>query len=153
MHTIAQGTLSAPSALNNLWATQRAKILAVALILAFAVVLYVFFGLDYFYVFNFNIVGAQYLTTAEIEKASVVVGYNIFFIVKVCEPKIAMSHRPAVYHLGIDYIGSITGANLTECNVVHTSKRSKYYFLRKIHKLRINPYFIKVSLLLYTPKL
>ena len=80
MNTIAQGTLSAPSALNNLWTTQRAKIFAVAVILALVVVVYVFFGLDYFYVYNFNIVGAQYLTTAEIEKASGVGGYSIFFI-------------------------------------------------------------------------
>jgi len=80
MNTLAQGALRAPSRVSNLWATQRAKILAVVLILALAVVLYMFFDLDYFYVFNFNIVGAQYLTTAEIEKASGLRGYNIFFI-------------------------------------------------------------------------
>lgn len=80
LNTAAQGTLSAPSVLGGLWATQRPKILAGILILALAIVLYVFFGTDYFYVFNFNIVGAQYLTTAEVEKAGGVRGYSIFFI-------------------------------------------------------------------------
>ncbi len=80
MNTLAQGTLSAPSPLNNLWVTQRTKILAVVLIVACAAVLFIFFDTDNFYVFDFNIVGAQYLTPTEIVKASGVRGYSIFFI-------------------------------------------------------------------------
>ncbi|MCI0475817.1 MAG: FtsQ-type POTRA domain-containing protein [Anaerolineales bacterium] len=80
LNTIAQGTLRAPTWAGNLWSTQRPKIFAIFLFLAFVVVVYVFFDTDYFYVFNFDIVGARYVTAAEIEKASGVRGYNIFFI-------------------------------------------------------------------------
>lgn len=80
LNTAAQGTWGAPTWAGGLWTTQRPKILAGLLILALAVVLYEFFETDYFYVFRFNIVGAQYLTTAEIEQASGVRGYSIFFV-------------------------------------------------------------------------
>jgi cell division protein FtsQ len=80
LNTTAPATLNAPSLLSNLWATQRSKILAVVSILALAAVLYVFFETDNFYVFNFNLVGAQYLTPAEIVKASGMRGYSIFFV-------------------------------------------------------------------------
>ncbi|MBM3127802.1 MAG: FtsQ-type POTRA domain-containing protein [Chloroflexi bacterium] len=80
LNTIAQGTLSAPSWTSTLWSTQRPKIFAVLLLLILGGALYVFFDTDYFYAFNFNITGARYVTTAEIEKASGIRGYNIFFV-------------------------------------------------------------------------
>ena len=80
LNATAQGTLGAPSLLGNLWATSGPKILAVVLILALAVALYVFFDTDYFYVYSLTIAGTQYLTTAEIEKASGIRGFSTFFI-------------------------------------------------------------------------
>jgi len=80
LKTTAQATLPAPSRLDNLWATQRAKILAGFLILALAAVLYGFFETDHFYIFDFSVVGAHYLTPAEIVKASGMQGYSVFFV-------------------------------------------------------------------------
>lgn len=80
LNTIAQGTLSAPTWASTFWSTQRPKIFAVLLLLILGAGLYIFFDTDYFYVFNFDIIGARYVTAAEIEKASDVRGYNIFFI-------------------------------------------------------------------------
>jgi cell division septal protein FtsQ len=80
LHTAAQTTLHAPPLWGNLWAAQRSKIFAIVLVLALAAVLYVFFETDHFYVFDPGLVGAQYLTPAEIVKASGVRGYSIFFV-------------------------------------------------------------------------
>lgn len=80
LNTVAQGTLSAPTWAGNLWATQRPKVFALVLLLVLGATLYVFFDTDYFYVYHFNITGARYVTAAEIEKASGIRGYNIFFI-------------------------------------------------------------------------
>lgn len=68
------------SLVSGLWQTQRPKLAASVLIAVMATLLFLFFDADWFYVFDFEIAGAQNLTPAEIQKASGVLGYNIFFI-------------------------------------------------------------------------
>jgi cell division protein FtsQ len=80
LNTTAQVAISAPSSLKIIWVAHRAKILASCLCVMLFAVLYFFFETDNFYVFSFNVAGAQFLTTAEIEKATGLKGYNIFFI-------------------------------------------------------------------------
>jgi cell division septal protein FtsQ len=58
----------------------RAKWLALLLIAALSIALYLFFDSDLFYAYEFDIAGAQTLSKKEIEKASGIAGYNIFFI-------------------------------------------------------------------------
>jgi len=70
MNTIAQGHVARAIGVEQSLGNPARQDFCGRSDLGVRVVLYVFFGLDYFYVFNFNIVGAQYLTTAEIEKAS-----------------------------------------------------------------------------------
>jgi cell division protein FtsQ len=53
---------------------------ALGMLVVLGITLYAFFDTDYFYVFQFNIVGTRFLTNAEIEKASGIRGYNVFFI-------------------------------------------------------------------------
>ncbi len=58
----------------------RAKFFAIfALILTLGGV-YEFFTEDWFYVYQFDVQGANYLTSSEIERTSRVGGYNVFFI-------------------------------------------------------------------------
>jgi cell division septal protein FtsQ len=80
LHTLAQGTLGAPALPLDLATLPRPKILAAGMLVALAIALYAFFDTDYFYVFQFQIHGTRFLTTAEIEQASGMRGYNIFFI-------------------------------------------------------------------------
>ncbi len=65
---------------GRLQTPSRPRVIALGMLVALAIVLCVFFASDYFYVFQFNIVGARYVTPAEIEQASGIRGYNVFFI-------------------------------------------------------------------------
>lgn len=58
----------------------RIKWFVLTLVLALLAALFVFFNTDWFYVYTFDIAGTQSLTRKEIEKASGIVGWNIFFI-------------------------------------------------------------------------
>lgn len=80
LQTTAARTLGAPSVLERLGAIPRPKIVALGGLLALATILYAFFDTDYFYVFQFNIVGTRFVTNGEVEKASGIRGYNVFFI-------------------------------------------------------------------------
>jgi len=64
----------------GLWNAQRVKILAGGLTLLIITVLFEFFNGDVFYVYGLQVTGVQYLTKAEIERASGAIGYNIFFV-------------------------------------------------------------------------
>jgi len=64
----------------ELWNAQRAKIVASVVTLLVMGVLLEFFNGDAFYVYGFQVTGLQFLTQAEVERASGVIGYNIFFI-------------------------------------------------------------------------
>ncbi len=68
------------SPLANLWHTRRTKFIALGLMLVIGLALFLMFDLDMFYVYDFEIAGTRYLTADEIERASGVQGYNIFFV-------------------------------------------------------------------------
>ena len=82
MRTTATATEVRPTLpdVASLWNTQRAKIIAAALTLLVAGVLFEFFNADLFYVYGLQTTGLRYLTQAEVERASGIIGYNIFFI-------------------------------------------------------------------------
>ena len=65
---------------GGVWKTQQVKIIAAALTLLIVGGLFEFFNGDSFYVYNFDISGTQYLTSAEVERASGLIGYNVFFV-------------------------------------------------------------------------
>lgn len=58
----------------------RVKWFALFLTTVLLVALGIFFNTDWFYVYDFEMAGLQSLTPKEVEKASGVVGWNIFFI-------------------------------------------------------------------------
>lgn len=65
--------------------SRRPKIFAAALILLLSTALYEFATADIFYAFTLDIEGLRYLTRGEVERASGIVGYNVFFL----EPDLA----------------------------------------------------------------
>lgn len=80
MYIAAAGVKAQPAFLAQLWQTQRAKLLALGLIVLIGLVLGLVVELDTFYVYKLEIAGTRYLTQAEIEKASGILNYNIFFV-------------------------------------------------------------------------
>jgi len=58
----------------------RPKILAAMLTLLLVSALTALFVLDLFYIFDFEVAGLRLLNKGEVERASGVAGYNIFFI-------------------------------------------------------------------------
>jgi cell division septal protein FtsQ len=66
--------------LAGVWSAQRVKIIVLVLSLFIVGTLFEFFNSDLFYVYGFRVTGEQFLTEAEVERASGVSGYNIFFI-------------------------------------------------------------------------
>lgn len=79
MQTLAAGAMAPTSRLSNLH-IQRSKIVAAILLLLVVAALFIVFNTDLFYVYNLNINGIKYLTQDEVQKASGVMQYNIFFI-------------------------------------------------------------------------
>lgn len=69
-----------PAAAGQSPRSWRPKIFAAALLLLSSVALYEFAMADIFYAFTLDIEGLQYLTRGEVERASGIVGYNVFFI-------------------------------------------------------------------------
>lgn len=81
LHTMAARVLpAAPTVTREVWRARRPKLVALALMLLATTALLTFFNTDLFYVFNFQITGLKYLNSAEVERASGIAGYNIFFI-------------------------------------------------------------------------
>ncbi len=78
LNSAAEGAWSVPRPRGL--ALPRAKIVAALLLSLFAAALVVFFNADLFYVFDFELEGARYLTRGEVERASGIAGYNIFFV-------------------------------------------------------------------------
>jgi cell division protein FtsQ len=91
----AQALPAAPAVTRELWRARRPKLVALALILLATIALLAFFNTDLFYVFDFQITGLKYLTSAEVERASGIAGYNIFFIESQTVER-ALSHLPEV---------------------------------------------------------
>lgn len=58
----------------------RAKFFAMFALILMLGALYEFFTEDWFFVYQFDVLGANYLTTNEVERTSRVNGYNVFFI-------------------------------------------------------------------------
>jgi cell division septal protein FtsQ len=77
--TVGQSHAVLPG-IRQLLAARRAKIVAGILVLLLAAALFQFFNSDWFYVYDLDIAGTHYLTRGEIERASGVIGYNIFFV-------------------------------------------------------------------------
>ncbi len=76
---MTQPLTASPAWTDSLQSIPRSKIVAGVCLLGCVIALALFFNTDYFYVFKFEISGTQFLTTAEIEKASGTLGYSIFF--------------------------------------------------------------------------
>jgi cell division septal protein FtsQ len=72
--------LTLPGTPRLTWREQRPKIAAGVLALALVGLMYAFFYTDQFYLFDVQVSGTKYLTQAEVEKTSGIVGYNIFFL-------------------------------------------------------------------------
>ncbi|HEX7589113.1 MAG TPA: FtsQ-type POTRA domain-containing protein, partial [Anaerolineae bacterium] len=66
--------------LTGAWNVQQVKIIAAALAFVILVGLFEFFNGDSFYVYTFEVNGTKYLTRAEVERTSGLIGYNIFFV-------------------------------------------------------------------------
>jgi cell division septal protein FtsQ len=64
----------------GVWSVPRVKIVALVLLLFIVGILFEFFNSDLFYAYGFSVTGVQFLTEAEVERASGVSGYNIFFV-------------------------------------------------------------------------
>ncbi len=62
------------------WRLYRQKIAAAGLALLVIAALFEFFNGDAFYVYGGQVTGLQFMSKTEIERASGVIGYNIFFI-------------------------------------------------------------------------
>jgi cell division protein FtsQ len=80
MQALAVGAMAQPSPLRNVWSTQRPKIFAVVLLMVALAVLFILFNTDLFYVYDLQISGNNYLSADEIQKASGIMQYNIFFV-------------------------------------------------------------------------
>jgi cell division septal protein FtsQ len=66
--------------LGGVWSAQQVRIIAAALVFLIVGGLFEFFNGDAFYVYNFDVTGIQFLTKAEVERTSGLIGYNIFFV-------------------------------------------------------------------------
>lgn len=64
----------------ELWNAQRPRIIAGALTLLLIGVVFEFFNGDLFYVYGLQVTGLQFLTEPEVERASGIISYNIFFV-------------------------------------------------------------------------
>jgi cell division septal protein FtsQ len=80
MQALASATMAQPSPLKIVWNTQRAKIFAGVLLIFALVALFLMFDTDLFFVYDLQINGTHYLSTDEIQKASGIMQYNIFFV-------------------------------------------------------------------------
>lgn len=58
----------------------RARMVALMIVALIAALGFVVFNTDLFYVYDLDIAGTRYLTAAEIQKASGIMNYNIFFV-------------------------------------------------------------------------
>jgi cell division protein FtsQ len=73
-------TLVLPKISAETWRAARPKVLALGLTVLLGALVFAFFNLDLFYVFEPDVIGLQNLSRDEIVRASGVTGYNVFFI-------------------------------------------------------------------------
>ncbi len=76
----AATAIAFPAASPAVWKARRPKLVAAVLIAALIGALLAFFDTDQFYVFDLEVIGNQFLTQAEVERATGIAGYNIFFV-------------------------------------------------------------------------
>ncbi len=79
MHTTIDATIGAPP-IQAPVLTRHAKLAALLALMLFTGVLALAFNTDGFYVYDLEITGSRFLTKPEIERASGVYGYSIFFV-------------------------------------------------------------------------
>lgn len=72
--------IPAETAAHQTGSSWRAKFFAIFALILMLGGVYEFFIEDWFFVYQFDIQGANYLTSSEIERASRMSGYNVFFI-------------------------------------------------------------------------
>ncbi len=77
LHTTAPAAALAPAPVS---VALHSKLIAGGALGVLIALLLLFFNTDWFYVDDIEIVGTRYLTSSEIQRASGVNGYNIFFI-------------------------------------------------------------------------
>lgn len=77
------------------WRARRPKLLAAAVVIALAAALAAFFITDQFYVYTIQVNGIEFLTQSEVERATGLVGYNIFFVEPAAAER-ALSRLPEV---------------------------------------------------------
>jgi cell division protein FtsQ len=63
-----------------MWQTVRPRVLALAVALLFGSLVFAFFNLDFFYVFEPDIIGLENLSKEEVIRASGISGYSVFFV-------------------------------------------------------------------------
>lgn len=72
--------MARPSPLINLWNMERSRIISLGLVVLMAALVFFVFNTDIFYVYQLDIAGTRNLTAAEVQPASGIIGYHIFFI-------------------------------------------------------------------------
>jgi cell division septal protein FtsQ len=77
--TTSRGSTVLPG-VTEWWRLYRQKVVAVGLALLVIGTLFEFFSGDAFYVYSCEVTGLQFMSKAEIERASGIIGYNVFFI-------------------------------------------------------------------------
>ena len=65
---------------SGVWSAHQVKLIAAAFSLLILGALFEFFNGDSFYVYDLHVTGTSFLTKAEVESSSGLIGYNIFFI-------------------------------------------------------------------------
>lgn len=72
--------MTQPKQWLNAWAQDRPRLVAMALILVIGLGALFVFNTDTFYVYKLEVAGTRYLSVAEIERASGIMNYHIFFV-------------------------------------------------------------------------
>lgn len=80
LHASAVGAAVAPNLLSGVWRARRPKVVAFLAVLVLLGVLIAFFDSEAFYVYDFQVAGLQNLERSEVQNASGVLSYNIFFV-------------------------------------------------------------------------
>jgi cell division septal protein FtsQ len=80
VNVMAGGTMTQPKQWLDTWMQDRPRLIAIGLILLIGLSAFWVFNTDTFYVYKLDVVGTGYLTAAEIEQASGIMNYNIFFV-------------------------------------------------------------------------
>lgn len=80
VNVMAGGTMIQPRQWLNVWTQDRPRLVAIALIFVIGLSALFVFNTDAFYVYKLDVAGSRYLSVTEIEQASGIMNYHIFFI-------------------------------------------------------------------------